>query len=135
MRQFSQGLDGIARTTFDRADTPLSQIKEINQAVAKALGLETCLKPEVSILLELYQAEKSGHKLTVTMLGLLDAIAPTTTLRYLALLEERGAIVRFPHEYDGRATYVRISSAAKAALDLAFREKEATLSASYKIAE
>jgi len=132
MRQFPEMIQSLAYSGTDKIEVSLSRLRLINQALSEALGVGTCLKPEVSIMLELYQAERADHQLTVTMLGLLDSIAPTTSLRYLTILEENGAIRRRAHDRDGRSTYVEISPLAKAALDAALLSDEVTESISYK---
>ncbi|UAB79544.1 hypothetical protein INR77_07785 [Erythrobacter sp. SCSIO 43205] len=70
-------------------------------------------------MLELYEAERAGRAMTVSVMGLIDRIAPTTTLRYLEALQSKGAIRRVAHESDNRVTYVRLTQAAKAAIDQA----------------
>ncbi|UAB79545.1 hypothetical protein INR77_07795 [Erythrobacter sp. SCSIO 43205] len=124
MRQF---LDHRPRPELefqDKIGTELQRFQKSQSAIANALGLTTSLKPEVSLTLELYEAERSGKKLTVTMLGLLDGIAPTTSLRYLDLLEKSGVLQKSAHKYDNRMRYVEITPSAKRAIDEAIQALE-----------
>lgn len=88
--------------------------------LAEALGLTTCLKPEVALMIELYEAGIKGNAVTVSVLGMQGGIAPTTTLRYLEALQKKGAVRRVAHETDNRMTYVELTESAKAELDAAF---------------
>lgn len=110
----------------------LRRFHEMDGALAKALGLQTSLKPEASILLELFGADRMGKKLTVSMLGLLDGIPQTTALRYIDLLDQHGALERSPHETDQRMRYVSITAEAQKAIEDAIESVETISSASYK---
>jgi len=110
----------------------LKKFKNLTAAIAMALELPSSLKPEVSLLLELLEAEKKGKRLTVSMLGLLDGIAPTTTLRYLEHLENNGAVCRIPHENDNRMRYVELMPEARKALEDAIATLASTTPISYK---
>lgn len=97
----------------------LDEFRASDAALAKALGVNTCMKPEVALMLELYEAGRKGKPVTVSVLGLLDGIAPTTTLRYLEALQKNGAVRRVAHETDNRMTYVELTEAARAAIEAA----------------
>ncbi len=98
----------------------LGQMRTLDTALGRTLGLNTCIKPEVSLMLELYEASRKGKAVTVSVLGLLDGIAPTTTLRHLDALQKKGAVRRVAHETDNRMTYVELTESARAAMDAAF---------------
>lgn len=119
MRYFRQTHPGNACFRNDTIVNDLRCFKQFAGAIASTLELPCSLRPEVSILLELFEAEKTGTRLTVSMLGLLDGIAPTTTLRYIELLENCGALMRIPHESDNRMRYVELTPEAKKALEQA----------------
>ena len=102
-------------------DEKLAQLRELDAAVASALDMGTCLKPEVSLMLELYEASRANKSLTVSVLGLLDGIAPTTTLRYLDLLQKKGVVRRVAHETDNRMSYVELTSDAKLTIERALK--------------
>ncbi len=132
MRQFGQPHFDPARFHNDAIVSEINGFKQFSAAIAMALELPSSLRPEVSLLLELFEAEKRGKRLTVSMLGLLDGIAPTTTLRYLELLENSGAITRIPHEKDNRMRYVELLPEAKKALENAISAVPSTALASCK---
>lgn len=97
----------------------ITQFREIDAALASALDLNSCMKPEAALMLELYEAALGGTSVTVSVLGLIDGIAPTTTLRHLEALQKRGAVRRLAHESDNRISYVEITQPARAAIDRA----------------
>lgn len=101
-------------------DGSLTDFRTMDVALAAALELNTCLKPEVALLLELYESQRAGRAMTVSVLGLLDGIAPTTTLRYLEMLQKKGLVRRVAHERDNRMTYVELTQSAQEAMDAAF---------------
>ena len=100
-------------------DARLTDLRQLDVRLSSALGLNSCLKPEVALLLELYEAEREGRAMTVSVMGLIDRIAPPTTLRYLEALQSKGAIRRVAHERDNRITYIELSESAKAAIEQA----------------
>lgn len=107
--------------TNDEIEAQLDFIRGVDAKLAKALELRTCLKPEVALILELYEAYREGRAVTVSVLGLLDGIPATTTLRYLEALQKKGAIKRVAHETDNRMTYVELTDASRAVIDAALR--------------
>lgn len=82
--------------------------KRVNGALAAIVGQMCSIKPELSLLIELYDAEAEGKRLSVSSLGLISGIPPTTTLRYLRFMEECGWIDRIPHEFDHRVIHIRL---------------------------
>jgi DNA-binding MarR family transcriptional regulator len=100
----------------------LDRLRDMDAKLASALELRTCLKPEVALMLELYQADREGRAMTVSVLGLLDGIAPTTTLRYLEMLQKKGLVRRVAHESDNRMTYVELTGVARSAMDAVLGE-------------
>ncbi|MEO1222540.1 MAG: winged helix DNA-binding protein [Pseudomonadota bacterium] len=101
----------------DTVGAKLGGLRELDAKLASAFDLRTCLKPEVALMLELYQADREGRAMTVSVLGLLDGIASTTTLRYLDMLQKKGLVRRVAHESDNRMTYVELTELAKLAMD------------------
>lgn len=108
------------------------QFKSINSVISSTIELACSLKPEVSLLIELYEAEKSGAVLSTSSLGLVSEIPPTTTIRYLRFLEERGWIVRSPDRLDRRVVHVRISPKLAEAFDKVFGFESASVPVSDK---
>ena len=112
------GSSGCSDDQID-VDAHLDRLRALDAKLSKALSLDTCLKPEVALMLELYEADRRGKAMTVSVLGLLDGIPATTTLRYLEALQKKGAVKRVAHETDNRMTYVEITDAARAVIDAA----------------
>ncbi|UAB78996.1 hypothetical protein INR77_04680 [Erythrobacter sp. SCSIO 43205] len=117
MRQFKHSQTAETRFRNDPVVDDLRTFRQSAGAIAFALEMPGSLKPEVSLLLELFEAEKMGKRLTVSMLGLIDGIPPTTTLRYIDLLENCGALARIPHETDNRMRYVELLPEARKAIE------------------
>lgn len=101
------------------ADAKLAELRRLDVSMSSALGLNSCLKPEAALMLELYEAEREGRAMTVSVMGLIDRIAPTTTLRHLEALQSKGAVRRVAHKSDHRITYVELTESARAAIDQA----------------
>jgi DNA-binding MarR family transcriptional regulator len=93
----------------------------VNSALAAIMGQVCSLKPEMALLIELYEAEGEGKRLSASSLGLISGIPSTTTIRYVRYLEQQGWITRVPHEFDQRVVYIRLQPALVAQLDKVFR--------------
>lgn len=117
MRQFTDFNSSEHSDQQTKADARLGQVRELDASLAAVLDSNTCLRPEIALMLELYEASCAGRAMTVSVLGLLDGIAPTTTLRYLEVLQKKGLVRRVAHETDNRMTYVELTEAAKAAIE------------------
>ena len=70
------------------------------------------VSPAWDMMLDLYQARASGRKISVSSASIGGACAPTTGLRWLAILEEKALIKRIPDEHDGRRMLVELSDSA-----------------------
>lgn len=121
MRQFE-----LAERPKNDCDDPsmdrcIDGFRKLELAIASAIELPTSLRPEVSLLMELYHADLMHERLTVSSLGLIGGIAPTTSLRYLEMLAKCGAVRRVSHEHDGRMSYVSLTRVAREAIDRAIR--------------
>lgn len=120
MRQFSKFVSSDLSVDDHQLETQLGTLRKLDASLSKTLEINTCLKPEVALMLELYEAGKRGKAVTVSVLGMQSGIAPTTTLRYLEALQKKGAVRRVAHETDNRMTYVELTEGARAAMDAAF---------------
>ncbi|MEM1050774.1 MAG: hypothetical protein AAGI28_01635 [Pseudomonadota bacterium] len=119
MRQFPKSGDSDRSAPSKLKGAELDRFRVLDAALAEALDVNSCLKPEVALMLELYEADKAGKAMTVSVLGLIDGIAPTTTLRYLEMLQKKGLATRVAHESDNRMSYVELTDSARAAMDAA----------------
>jgi DNA-binding MarR family transcriptional regulator len=76
--------------------------------------------PAWDILLELYAAELGQRRLSVSSLGLGAAVPPTTTIRWIKILEKQAMISRSGDPMDGRRVFIALTPAAVNAMDQFF---------------
>ena len=69
-------------------------------------------EPAWDLLLDLFIASREGKKVPVTTACIGAAVPTTTALRWLAVLEARGLIVREADARDARRIFVQLSPAA-----------------------
>lgn len=84
-------------------------------------------EPAWDLLLDLYIAEKTGTRTSVTAACLGANVPGTTALRYLQQLEERGLVLREGDRRDARRVFVRLSEAGYARMTDYFWANRATL--------
>lgn len=102
----------------------INTFKAINGEIASLIGQVCALKPEVSLLIELYEAERQKLRVKASVLGLASGIPQTTSIRWLRHLEEQGWIIRTPHETDLRVTHVKLAPGMFEQLDSIFRKRQ-----------
>ena len=68
------------------------------------------------ILLDLFVSEREGREISVSSACIAANVPPTTALRWIGLLEDRGAILREPDPTDRRRINLRLSDEARAAM-------------------
>lgn len=78
-------------------------------------------EPAWDILLDLFIAGLQRKRLPVTSACIGAAVPTTTALRWLALLEERGQVIREPDPTDARRAHVRLSPEAWAKMEQYFQ--------------
>lgn len=76
--------------------------------------------PAWDMLLDLLAARLEGKGVTVSSLCVASGTPPTTGLRWLGVLEDRGLVVREPSQDDGRKVFVRLSEGTADALERYF---------------
>lgn len=86
-------------------------------------------EPAWDVLLDLYIAAQQGKRVPVTSACIGAAVPPTTALRWLNQLEQRGLIEREHDPRDARRTYVRLSAMAESRLGDWLRLFAATMAA------
>lgn len=69
--------------------------------------------PVWAMIIDLYRAELKGERLSVSSVCYGSGVAQTTALRYVAMLEERGYVERYPDESDKRRAFLRLTPAAR----------------------
>jgi DNA-binding MarR family transcriptional regulator len=80
-------------------------------------------EPAWDILLDLAISLIDGKRVQITAVGLTSGLAPTTALRWICRLEERGLIRRIPDADDGRRTWLEILPESMARLAACFGYK------------
>ncbi|TCM20657.1 DNA-binding MarR family transcriptional regulator [Novosphingobium sp. PhB165] len=78
------------------------------------------------MLLDLYVSEHSGRRVSVTSATLASAAASTTALRWLAILEAEGLVLRQNDPKDGRRSFLMLTEQAKAQMEEYLRAVAAT---------
>ncbi len=68
--------------------------------------------PVWDILLELYLARLDQRRITISSLCVAASVPPTTALRHISSLVERGMVVRRSNPFDGRTIYVELAEPA-----------------------
>jgi DNA-binding MarR family transcriptional regulator len=99
-------------------DTP-GAAERLNVAVAwmrarakrdQAFGDDLFFDPAWSILLELYVHHRQRTAMSITSLCVAAKIPPSTGLRWIALLEKRGLVVREADPFDRRKSYATLTN-------------------------
>jgi DNA-binding MarR family transcriptional regulator len=78
-------------------------------------------EPAWDILLDLLDADAHGRRISVTSASLAASVPATTGLRMIAILEERGLIVRTDDPLDRRRSHVSLTGKGRAAMQAALR--------------
>lgn len=99
---------------------PFQEFRKFDTEIAHHFSLGSTLKHDIALLMELYDAERAGKSLTISMLGLMSEIPQSTMLRYLKLLEDGKLVQRIPHPSDQRMSFIRLAPEARLAFDRVF---------------
>lgn len=112
--------DEFAAWPLERPRTSVRERKETERSVRKILtwrrkreacfGAELFADPAWDILLELYAAELSDRRITVSNLCARAAVPATTALRWTSTLEQRGMILRRNDPLDRRRVFMFLSA-------------------------
>ncbi|TZG28733.1 MarR family transcriptional regulator [Sphingomonas montanisoli] len=100
-------------TLYDRARA----LMEMRRRRDTILGHDLFGEPAWDILLDLYTSEVEGKQVKLSALGLLAGIAPTTMMRWTAVLVNRGLINRSSDDRDQRIRIVSLSDAGRARIE------------------
>ncbi|KQM30091.1 MarR family transcriptional regulator [Sphingomonas sp. Leaf10] len=73
--------------------------------------------PVYDALFHLYIAEEEGRPMSVSAVAPMIRVPSTTWLRWVALMEEAGLVVRRPDPSDGRRSWIALTRQCKARLD------------------
>jgi DNA-binding MarR family transcriptional regulator len=108
----------------DRTNTPVSPLKraqalyDMRRAREPFFGANADLfgEPAWDILLDLYIAHERGVETFVSDACIGACVPPSTAIRWLAILEERGLIERDADPFDARRRSVRLTRRAREVL-------------------
>ena len=78
--------------------------------------------PAWDILLDLFQAELSQLRVTVSSLCAAAYVPPTTALRWIKMMTAQGFLVRRPDPHDSRRVFVELSDRSSTAMRRYFSE-------------
>lgn len=81
-------------------------------------------EPAWDMLLDLYIADREGKRVPVTSACIGAAVPTTTGLRWLALLEQQGLVIREPDPADARRALVRLTTHAVDAMERFLRRAQ-----------
>ncbi len=103
----AQSSPGPAARPFD-AQLPVLVARTFYKTALRAT--EALGSPSLGMLVmlfDLFVAHEQGRPISVTSLCIASGSAPTTALRQIGQLEERGFVTRRGDEHDGRRSWVR----------------------------
>jgi hypothetical protein len=106
----------MARRALARCD----QLQHERSAVGQHLGFLLCADPVLDMILELYCAFARGYELSLSSLGAMANVPPTTAARNIRVMEGRGLIEQRDDRNDGRRTLVRLTGPAVLTLQAMF---------------
>jgi len=86
------------------------------RARARFFPTELFGEPGWDLILDLFIAGEEGKAISITSACIASGVAPTTALRWIGVLEERGMIARQPDPEDGRRMYVSLREEARTAV-------------------
>jgi hypothetical protein len=89
--------------------------------------------PARDILLDLFAARAEGRAVSVSDCTIGARVPPTTALRWIGMLEERGLIARRADPRDGRRMHLGLTDRAYASVEAYLREIAPALSAAGRL--
>jgi len=99
----------------------LDYFRKMEAQIASALSVSTSLKPEVALLLEIYEADRAGKALTEAMLGLVVSIPDSSLVRYVEQLIKEGAVRKQPNPAHDGLEVLHLSPEVELVLGKAFQ--------------
>ncbi|MBR0553645.1 MarR family transcriptional regulator [Stakelama marina] len=84
-------------------------IRTIRLRRNETLGVDLMRDPAWDMLLDLFSWTIAGHEVTTKTLCAGSGVPPTTALRHLQRLEEKGVIERHPNAFDQRCMNVTLA--------------------------
>lgn len=105
----SQTREAAVRSALDY----LSSLRRLRQDSGALAGLD---EPSWTILLEVYRADITGRRLSVSKLCSMDEASQTTAWRRIRSMEESGLLVRDQDPSDARRSFIALTDSASAAV-------------------
>lgn len=105
----SQTREAAVRSALDY----LSSLRRLRQDSGALAGLD---EPSWTILLEVYRADITGRRLSVSKLCSMDEASQTTAWRRIRSMEESGLLVRDQDPSDARRSFIMLTDSASAAV-------------------
>lgn len=106
--------DVIAQIAAERCDEELAayaiELYRLRRRREHQLGQDLLGEPCWDILLDLFANTVRGNPVSVTGACLAGNVPTTTSLRWLATLEERGLLKRSPDPFDRRVVLLRLTN-------------------------
>jgi len=115
-----------ARYLAEARDASVARAVEVYRSRRRrdaAFGADADLfgEPAWDILLDLLDADAHGRRISVTSASLASSVPATTGLRMIAILEERGLVVRTDDPLDRRRSYLSLTGKGRVAMQAALR--------------
>jgi DNA-binding MarR family transcriptional regulator len=112
---------GTASVTADR----VRDVLRARRLRARYFRDDLFADPAWDMLLDLFRAELTHHRVAVSSLCVAAAVPPTTALRWLTTLVGAGLVIRRNDPHDARRVFVELSPEASASLRAYFAEVDA----------
>lgn len=132
VRQLRRRVDELAELVIAHdapisSDVPQPEIRQFIRTILKlranrrnVFGADLFGEASWDMLLELYDAEFTGRKVSVSSLCFASGVPQTTALRWIKVLEREGQIKRTPDPRDGRRYFMELTDDARGALHRTF---------------
>lgn len=115
---------GIGGLTHERSGVVQDSVKwlyDLRRRRDEKFGDDLFLDPSWDILLDLYVSKQEKKRISVTSACIASAAAPTTALRYIGMLEQRGLVKRYADPSDARRSFLDLSDEACEKMESIFR--------------
>lgn len=135
LRQLSDVILDIADTLESSQHGPGELAKQVRSTIAARSGRQSIISGDVfsdpawDILLALFLANVEGRHMSVTDLCAAASVPTSTALRWIALLEKQGAIVRTANTEDARKANLGLSGEHAQRMRLFFNRSETAMAA------
>ena len=113
---------GVRREGHDYIERLVRALLRLRRSRDQIFEPDLFGEPAWDILLELYASGLAGRRECVSGLSAVSGVPPTTALRWIAALEDRGWIRRTPDRFDRRRSNVFLTERAEASLGAFFAQ-------------